>query len=55
MPRVAMFVALPRKVDTMLPRAAQQTLPRELGAHRAKSERFFVPRQRDFSVLCSFS
>jgi hypothetical protein len=26
----------------------------ELGACRAKSERFFVPRQRDFSVLCSF-
>jgi hypothetical protein len=28
---------------------------REIGACRAKSERFFVPRQRDFSVLCSFS
>jgi hypothetical protein len=27
---------------------------RELGSCRAKSERFFVPRQRDFSVLCFF-
>jgi hypothetical protein len=26
---------------------------RELGACRAKSERFFVPRQNDFSVLCA--
>jgi hypothetical protein len=43
LPREAMFVALPRKIDTML--------PRELGACRAKSERFFAPRQRDFSVL----
>jgi hypothetical protein len=44
-----MFVALPRKVDTMLPRAAERTLPRELGECRAKSERFFVSLQRDFS------
>jgi hypothetical protein len=28
LPREAMFVALPRKVDTMLPRAAERTLPR---------------------------
>jgi hypothetical protein len=27
----------------------------ELDVCRAKSERFFIPRQRDFSVLCSFS
>jgi hypothetical protein len=28
LPREAVFVALPRKVDTMLPRAAARTLPR---------------------------
>jgi hypothetical protein len=28
LPREAMFVALPRKVDTMLPSAAERTLPR---------------------------
>jgi hypothetical protein len=28
LPREAVFVALPRKVDTMLPRAAERTLPR---------------------------
>jgi hypothetical protein len=56
LPREAMFVALPRKVETMLLRAAERTLPRaKLGACRAKSERLFDPRQRDFSVLCSFS
>jgi hypothetical protein len=47
LPREDLFAALPRKVDTIL--------TRELGACRAKSERFFVPRQGNFSVLCPFS
>jgi hypothetical protein len=56
LPREAMFVALPRKIDTMLPRAAERTLPRA-NLPRIESNRsgFFVPRQRDISVLCSFS
>jgi hypothetical protein len=36
-------------------RGRTNTAARVLGACQAKSERFFVPRQRDFSVLCSFS
>jgi hypothetical protein len=52
LPREAMFVALPRKVDNILPRAAERTrtwrVSSQIGA-------VFVPRQRDFVVLCSFS
>jgi hypothetical protein len=36
-------------------RGRTNTAARELGECRAKSDRFFVPRQRNFSVLCSFS
>jgi hypothetical protein len=50
LPLEAMSVPLPRKVDSMLPRAAERTLPR---ANFARVEPnwsgFFVPRQRDFS------
>jgi hypothetical protein len=54
--RKAMFVALPRKVNTMLPCAAEWTLPRANLAHIEPNwSGFFVPRQRDVSVLCSFS
>jgi hypothetical protein len=48
--REAMFVALPRKVDTMLPRAAERTLPR---ANLARIE----PNQsgRGISMCCAVS
>jgi hypothetical protein len=55
LPREAMVVALPRKVDTILLRAAVFVLPRaNLEACLAKSERIFVLRQRDFSLLLLF-
>jgi hypothetical protein len=48
LPREAMFVSLPRKVNTMLPRAnLARVEPNRSGS--------LSPRQRDFSVLCSFS
>jgi hypothetical protein len=51
-----MFVALPRKVDTMLPDPAERTLPREnLARVEPNRSGFFSPWQKDFSVLSSFS
>jgi hypothetical protein len=56
LPGDAMFVALPRKVDTMLPHAAERTLPRTNLARVEPNWRgFLVPRTRHFSVLCSYS
>jgi hypothetical protein len=55
LPREAMFSALPRKVHTMLPRAAERTLPRaNLARVEPNRSGSSFPRQRDFSVLCSF-
>jgi hypothetical protein len=48
LPPEAVFVALPRKVDTMLPRAAERTLSH---ANLALSSQIGAV----FSVLCSFS
>jgi hypothetical protein len=46
-----MFVAFPRKVDTMLPRAAERRL---LRANMALVERFFS-RGKGISVCCTLS
>jgi hypothetical protein len=51
-----MFVALPREVDTMLPRAAERTLLRA-NLKRVEPDRSgsLSRGKMDFSVLCSFS
>jgi hypothetical protein len=50
LPREAMFVALPRKFDTMLPRATQRTLPR-VDPNRSGS----LSRGKGISMCCALS
>jgi hypothetical protein len=55
LPREAMFGALPFKVDSMLPRAAERTLPRanvaRVEPHRSGS----LSRGKGLSVCCALS
>jgi hypothetical protein len=55
LPRKAMFVALPRKVDTMLPRSAERTLPRANLAHVEPNWSGSLSRGKEISVCCALS
>jgi hypothetical protein len=50
-----MFVALPRKVDTMLPRAAEQTLLRANLARAEPNGSGSSSRCKGISVCCALS
>jgi hypothetical protein len=54
-PREAMFVALPRKVDTMLPRAAERTMPRPNLACVKPNLCDSLSRGNGISVCCALS
>jgi hypothetical protein len=51
----ALFVALPNKVDTMLPRAADRTLPRGNLAHVEPDKSGSLSRGKWISVCCVLS
>jgi hypothetical protein len=53
LPREAMFVALPRKVDTMLPRTAELTLPRANLARVEPNRSGSLSRGKGISVCCA--
>jgi hypothetical protein len=53
--REAMFVALPRKVDTMLPRAAVFILPRANLAYVESNFSGFLSCGKEISVCCGLS
>jgi hypothetical protein len=53
LPREAMFVALPRKVDTMLLRAAERTLPRANLARVEPYRSISLSRDKGISVCCA--
>jgi hypothetical protein len=55
LPREAMFVALPRKVDTMLPRAAERTLPRPNFARVEPNRSGSLSCGKGISVSCPLS
>jgi hypothetical protein len=55
LPREAMFIALPRKVNTILLRAAEQTLPRANLAHVKPNQSGSLSRDKGISVCCSLS
>jgi hypothetical protein len=50
-----MFVALPRKFDTMLPRAAERTLPRANLARVEPNLSGSLSRGKGISVCCALS
>jgi hypothetical protein len=50
LPREAMYVALPRKVDTMLPRAAERTLPHANLARVEPNQSGFCPAAEGFQL-----
>jgi hypothetical protein len=55
LPREAIFVALPRKVDTMLPRAAERTLPLANLARLEPNRNGSLSRGKGISVCCALS
>jgi hypothetical protein len=55
LPREAMFVASPRKVDTMLPRAAERTLPRDNFERVEPNRSCSLSRGKGISVCCALS
>jgi hypothetical protein len=55
LPREAMIVALPRKVDTMLPLAAERTLPRTNLARVEPNRSGTLSRGKGISVCCALS
>jgi hypothetical protein len=55
LPREAMFVAVPRKVDTILPRAAERTLPRANVARIEPNRTGSLSRGKRISVCCAIS
>jgi hypothetical protein len=55
LPREAMFVALPRKVDSMLPRAAERTMPRANLARVEPNRSGSLSRGKGISVCCALS
>jgi hypothetical protein len=55
LPREAMFVALPRKVGTMLPRAAEGTLPLANLARVEPNRSGSLSRGKGISVCCALS
>jgi hypothetical protein len=55
MPREAMFVALPHKVDTMLPREAERTLPRANLARVEPNRSGSWSRGKGISLGCALS
>jgi hypothetical protein len=55
LPREAVFVALPPKVDTMLPRAAERTLQRANLARVEPNWSGSLSRGKGISVCCALS
>jgi hypothetical protein len=55
LPREAIFVALPRKVDPMLPRAAERTLPRANLARVEPNRNGSLSRDKGISVCCALA
>jgi hypothetical protein len=55
LPREAMFVALPRKVDTILPRGAERKLPRSNLARVEPNRSGSLSRGKEISVCCVLS
>jgi hypothetical protein len=55
LPRQAMFVALPRKVDTMLLHAVERTLPRSSLARVEQNWSGTLSRVKGISVCCALS
>jgi hypothetical protein len=55
LPREAIFVALPRKVDTMLPRTVERTLPRANLARVDPNRSGSLSRGKGISVCCALS
>jgi hypothetical protein len=55
LPRETIFAALPRKVDTMLPRAAERTLPRANLARVEPNQSGSLSRGKGISVCCALS
>jgi hypothetical protein len=55
LPREAIFVALPRKVDTMLPSTAEWTLPRGNLGRVEPNRSGSLPRGKGISVYCALS
>ena len=55
LPREAVFVALRSKVDTMLPRAAERTLPHSNLARVEPNRSGSLSRRKGISVCCALS
>jgi hypothetical protein len=55
LPREAMFVTLPRKFDTMLPRAVERTLPHANLARVEPNRGGSLSRGKGISVCCALS
>jgi hypothetical protein len=55
LPREAMFVALPRKDETILPRAAERTLPRAHLERVEPNRSASLSRGKGISVRCALS
>jgi hypothetical protein len=55
LPREAVFVALPRKVDTMLPRAAERTLQRANLVRVEPNLSGSLSRGKGISVCCALA